>query len=195
MNMKIREKRCWILLTICIIISNTLWSQSSVYCMQNGSWLPVYEVRNNAPYCFTGDSLVKADSQSLTMLASESFGHGFVEVEILENKRSGVIQNDQGLRFVTDKGRFDFVARVKATTDVEDLYCVMRFNKYGDAKFVCHRIGSLKRGGSSLITFSLQLKYEMPEQIHFYSGTEEIRSNLVPASYAYQFGDFLLASN
>lgn len=169
--------------------------QSSLHCLDGGVWLPVHEVRGNFPYCFTGDGLVRGNRESLTMLSSERFGQGFLQVEILENKRAGVVKSGEELHFVKQTGWYEFTARVTAVEDVEDAYCVMRFDQFGEASFVLRKIGDLEAGQSRTIAILTQLTFEMPKQMHFYSGTEEIRTNLVPDSYRYEYGRFLLASN
>lgn len=156
--------------------------------------MPVYDIRGNVPYCYDGDSLVKSNTRNITMLASESFGHGFLEIKILENKRSGVVKNGEELRFLSKSGRFEFVARVTAIEDVEDVFCVLRFEQFGEARYVCRKLGSLSAGKSKVVSILTQLEYEMPEQIHFYSGNQEIRTSLVPARYEYSYGNFELAS-
>lgn len=167
-------------------------AQSVLHCLENGSWLPVFEIRGETPYCFTGDGLVKSSSEKLTMLSNQTFSKGFLEVEILENIRSGVENVDGGLRFTSEKGWFQFVARVTALQDVSDAYYTMRYNSLGEAVFYCGSIGDLKAGKSKTITIFRILKFEMPEQLHFYSEMEEIRTNLVPSRYTYRFGDFVL---
>ena len=168
--------------------------QSSVHYLKEGAWIPVYEVRGSVPYCVYGDNLVKGDKDGLTMLSSESFGPGFLRVEVLENKRAGVVKSGQEFHFVTQSGWFEFAARVTSDVDLDNVYCVMRFDQFGEASYLCRRVGDLKAGKSRVVSIFTRLKYEMPEQIHFYSGTEEIRTNLVPESYSYEFGRFLLAS-
>lgn len=184
------------LLTIfCFFSYSFLFGQSSLHCLEEGAWLPVYEVRGNAPYCFTGDELIKSKKEKLTMLSSESFGTGLLEVKIIENKRGGVVREGEALRFVKHSGWFEFTARVTAIEGVQDAYCVMRFDRFGEASFVCRRIGDLEAGESRVVSILTQVDYEMPEQMHFYSGTEEIRTNLVPDNYKYEYGNFLLAAN
>ncbi len=178
--------------SICFVYFFSGHAQSALHCLESGSWLPVFEVKGGSPYCFTGDGLVKSSSDKLTMLSNPTFSEGYLEVEILENIRSGVSSADGALRFTSEYGWFQFTARVTAHEDVGDAYFVMRYDKLGDAAFSCKSIGSLKAGKSKLITIFKKLEYEMPEQLHFYSGMEEIRTNLVPSSYTYQFGDFLL---
>ncbi|WP_309021102.1 hypothetical protein [Pelagicoccus sp. SDUM812002] len=126
------------------------------------------------------------------MLSNSEFGDGFLEVEILENVRSGVVNSDGINQFTAKSGWFQFSAKVTAVEDVSDAYFVMRFNKLGDAVFECKSIGDLKAGKFKIISLFQRLDYEMPEQLHFYSGMEEIRTNLVPAPYTYEFGDFVL---
>lgn len=169
--------------------------QSSLYSLEKGSLYPVYEIRGSVPYCFTGDELIKTKSENLTMLSSEGFGGGYLEVKIIENKRSGVIRHGEDFQFVSQSGWYQFTARVTATEDVKDAYCVMRFDHFGVASFQCRKVGDLEAGKSRTVVFLTRLKFEMPEQMHFYSGTEEIRSNLVPNGYKYEFGNFLLAAN
>ncbi|EDY81320.1 hypothetical protein VDG1235_938 [Verrucomicrobiia bacterium DG1235] len=169
-------------------------AQSSLHWMQDGAWLPVYEVRGSSPYCFTGDGLVKGDDKELTMLSSEAFGDGYLEVEIIENKRSGVVRNDGALRFSSEKGWFQFNARVSSDRDIEDAYFVMRFDRFGESSYLCRSLGSLKAGKGKSISIFTQLRYEMPKQLHFYSRTEEIRTSLVPTGYRYEYGDFQLAA-
>ncbi|WP_309029111.1 hypothetical protein [Pelagicoccus enzymogenes] len=163
-----------------------------MHCLEDGAWLPVYEVRGNFPYCFIGDGLLKSSSDRVTMLSSKAFADGYLEVEILENTRSGVVQSDGVPRFTANAGWFQFTARVTAMDDVSDAYFVMRYDKLGEAAFSCRSIGDMKAGQSKVITLFKKLQYEMPEQLHFYTGMEEIRTNLVPSSYTYRFGDFYL---
>lgn len=170
-------------------------AQSSLQCLDNDTWLPVYEVRGKTPYCFTGDDLVRGDSETLTMLSSEEFGDGFLEVKIIENARSGVVNTDGFLRFTAERGWFQFSAKVKSTVDIDDAYFVMRLDCYGEASYICGSLGSLKAGKSRTVAILTQLQYEMPKQLHFFSGSSEIRSDLIPTNYRYEYGTFLLASN
>lgn len=193
MNLKLKIARNALsIFSICFVCFFSGHAQSALHCLESGSWLPVFEVKGGFPYCFTGDGLVKSSSEKLTMLSNPHFSEGYLEVEILENIRSGVSSADGALRFTSESGWFQFTARVTATEDVRDAYFIMRYDKLGDAAFSCKSIGTLKAGKSKVITLFKKLEYEMPEQLHFYSGMEEIRTNLVPSSYTYQFGDFLL---
>lgn len=162
--------------------------------MSDGEWLPVYEVRGKFPYCFTGDGLVRGSDDDLTMLSSPEFGRGYLEVEIVENKRLGVSRTDGALKFTSEKGWFQFSAKVTSDEDIEDAYFVMRFDRFGDASYFCRSVGPLKAGKSKMISIFTQLGYEMPKQLHFYKGMEELRTNLVPTHYRYEFGDFQLAA-
>lgn len=181
-------------LALCLASSFSLNAQSTLHCLEDGAWLPVYEVRGGAPYCFTGDGLLKSAPEKLTMLSNTHFSDGYLEVEILENIRSGVVTSDGAPRFTSDRGWFQFAARVTASEDITDAYFIMRYDRLGEAAYSVKSIGDIKAGKSKLITLFKKLDYEMPEQLHFYSGMEEIRSNLVPASYTYKFGDFFLES-
>ncbi len=126
------------------------------------------------------------------MLSSSEFGKGYLKVEILENTRSGVDSSGGAPRFTAEHGWFQFSARVTAQQDSSDVYFVMRYNRLGEAAFNCKSLGDMRAGQTKIITFFKKLDYEMAEQLHFYSGMEEIRTNLVPSSYTYQFGDFIL---
>ncbi|MBK1878852.1 hypothetical protein [Pelagicoccus mobilis] len=137
---------------------------------------------------------MKSRKENVTMLSSDTFGPGLLDVEIIENKRAGVVREGEEVRFLKQTAWFEFTARVTAVEDVEDAYCVMRFDRFGEASFVCRRIGDLEAGKSRIVSILTLLSYEMPEQMHFYSGTEEIRTNLVPDSYVYEYGNFLLAA-
>lgn len=178
-----------------ILQCSLLLGQSSMYSLAEGVLLPVYEIRAKTPYCFTGDRLVRTGTETLTQLSSERFGEGFLEVEILENKRAGVIREGEELRFVRQSAWYEFTARVTATEAVIDGYCVMRFDSFGEASYVCRSLGDMELGESRVVSILTHLDYEMPKQIHFYSGTEEIRTNLIPDRYTYEYGRFLLAAN
>lgn len=170
----------------------SLPAQSALHCLEDGSWLPVYGVKGGVPYCFTGDGLIKSSDEKLTMLSHPRFGPGYLEVKILENVRSGVVQTEGVPHFTAKTGWFQFSARVTAREDLSDVYFVMRFDQLGEAAFSCKSIGDLKAGQSRTISLLKKLSYQMPEQLHFYVGMEEIRTNLVPSSYTYRFGDFFL---
>lgn len=178
-----------------LLLANSMCGQSTLHWLSDGLWHPVYEVRGNVPFCFTGDDLVRGDPKDLTMLSAPAFGSGYLKVDILENRREGVVKMNGGLKFTSENGTFRFSGRVMSDVDIEDVYYVMRFKKVGSAAFVCRSLGSLKAGKPKRIEIFLRLDYEMPEQLHFYSGMEEIRTNLVPDSYDYAFGDFFLAAN
>lgn len=193
MNLRPKTARaCLSIIGLSLVSTLSLQAQSTLHCLEKGSWLPVFEVKGGNPYCFTGDGLVKSAEEKVTMLSSSSFGNGFLEVEVLENVRSGVANSDGLLRFTAEHGWFRFSARVTAQEDIEDAYFIMRFDKLGDAEFTCKSIGDMKAGKPKLISVFRKLDFQMPEQLHFYSGMEEIRTNLVPSSYDYKFGTFSL---
>lgn len=180
--------------SVFLLFSAAASGQSTLHWLKDESWYPVYEVKGNIPYCFTGDSLVRGNSDELTMLSARDFAPGFLNVEILENRRQGVSKVEGTLQFTSNTGMFTFSARVTSEVDMDDVYYVMRFKRMGEATFTCRSIGSLKAGKPKRIDILMRLGYEMPEQLHFYSGMEEIRTNLVPHTYSYAFGDFVLAS-
>ncbi len=126
------------------------------------------------------------------MLESNRFSDNYIDVEILENIRSGVVKTDGALQFTSEHGWLQFTARVTAREDISDAYFVMRYIELGEAEFSCESIGNMKAGKSKIVKIFRKLGYEMPEQLHFYSGMQEIRTNLVPSSYTYRFGDFIL---
>lgn len=195
MNLNPRNIRnCLIGIALCSASSFSVQAQSSLHCLEDGAWLPVYEIRGGIPYCFTGDGLLKSSSEKLTMLSNTEFGSGYLEVEILENVRSGVVKTDGISNFTAAQGWFQFTARVTAHEDVDDAYFIMRYDELGEAAFSCKWIGDMKAGQVKSITLFKKLDYEMPEQLHFYSGMEEVRTNLVPSRYTYRFGDFFLES-
>lgn len=182
-----------------LLILGSVWcwglqAQSSLHCLVDDSWLPVFEVKRETPLCFTGDSFINGSEERLTMLSSPEFAEGFIEVKIVENTRQGVVKSGEVLQFTSARGWFQFAAKVTADRDIEDAYFVMRYEQFGETIFTCREIGSLKAGKPRMITILKRLEYEMPKQLHIYSGTEEIRTNLVPTSYTYRHGSFLLAS-
>lgn len=169
-------------------------AQSALHCLIDGGWLPVAEMKGKVPYCFTGDGLVKGDAESVTMLPVSDFADGFLKVELVSNTRSGVVDNGDVLQFTSREGWYQMTAMVTSDVDLDDCYYVMRFEMYGEIKFYCRPIGALKAGKTQRVELFTKLGYEMPQQLHIYSGMEEVRSSLVPHEYRYEFGEFLLAS-
>ncbi len=193
MELKERNARRYLtLLGLVFVLCFSLKAQSTLHCLEDGAWLPVFEVRGESPYCFTGDGLLKSSNDKVTMLASNSFSDSYIKVEVLENIRSGVVKSDGALQFTSEHGWLQFTARVTAREDISDAYFVMRYVEMGEAEFSCESIGDMKAGKPKIIKILRKLGYEMPEQLHFYSGMQEIRTNLVPSSYTYRFGDFIL---
>ena len=170
-------------------------AQSGVHCLIDGSWLPVAEIKGKVPYCFTGDGLAKGELDAVTMLPAEEFGEGFLKVTLESNKRTGVVDGgDDVLRFTSREGWYQMTALVTSDVDLSDCYYVMRFESYGEIKLLCRPIGALKAGKPQRIEIYTKLRYEMPQQLHIYSGMEELRTSLIPGAYRYDFGEFLLAS-
>lgn len=174
--------------------SGSLFGQSVLHCHVDGMWMPVEEMKGAQPYCFTGDSLVKGSREDMTLLPTADFGEGFIDIEIKANMRQGVVQKDGILRFTSDKSWYLMKARVVSDTDLENCYYAMRFDTYGTYSYYCRPIGDLKAGKPKTIEIFMRLGYEMPQQLHVFSGMEEIRTTLVPTAYSYNFGHFTIAS-
>ncbi len=170
-------------------------AQSQLHCLQDGLLYPVAEMRSGAPYYDAGDRLIRGSRKSLTMLPSSEFGYGFIRVEILENVRSGKPSTKSSLKFGPERAWYLLKARVVADIDLEDCYCVLRFESYGEVTFRLKSLGNLKAGQARTFEIFTSVGYETPQQLHIYSGKEEIRSSLVPGDYRYDFGQLVMASN
>ncbi|MDQ8204516.1 hypothetical protein [Pelagicoccus sp. SDUM812003] len=181
-------------LLVSVFASNVVQAQSSLHCLMEGSWLPVAEVKGREPYCFTGDSLVRADQAEVAMLPEKSFEQGYIEVEVISNKRGGIQNREAGVQFVSSNGWYELIARLKPDRDLDDCYLVLRFDSFGDVRYYVQGLGDLKEGKAKRINVFTKVQYEMPQQLHLYSGMLEVRSSLVPNEYCYSGGELLFAS-
>lgn len=176
-----------------ILTGGPALAQSSLNCDIDGDFLPVFEIKGRMPYCFTGDDLVKGEPEALTMLPTSKFGEGFIEVSVVKNERRGVVSQDGLLRFTSRQARYRLHAKIVSQTDLSNCYFAMRFDTYGKMSYLCNSLGDLEAGKVYSLDISTKLGYEMPQQLHIFSGMEEIRTSLVPIAYDYEEGVFRLA--
>lgn len=189
--MKIRSLTHVLSLVAIVAIGASGFSQSTLHCLHEDSWFPVTRVKGKVPYCFTGDSLARGSESKLTMLPAESFRSGFVHANVISNSRTGVVKNDEGFRYLSDSGWYQLTVELISDEDMTDCFYVMRFEAFGDVKFYCRPIGSLVAGKKKRIEIFKKVGYEMPQQLHIYSGMDEIRTTFIPGSYRYDFGEYL----
>jgi len=169
-------------------------AQSSLSCLVDGEYLPVFEVRNKTPYCFTGDGLIKGRRDNLTLLSTEDFTDGFAQIEILKNVRAGVSREDGLLIFASSSDWYLLIAKITPDRDLNDCYFSLGFDTYGTKSYLIRDLGDLEAGKSRVIQVYVKLGYEMPEQLHLFSGMEEVRTTLMSEKYSYENGRLLLAS-
>ena len=169
-------------------------AQSVLNCLIGGKYLPVAEIRNTIPYCFTGDSVVRGSKKELALLPADEFADGFVEVAVNKNERSGVVNENGILVFVSPRDWYSFVATITPDRDLSDCYFAVGFDTYGVKSYYTKALGDLEAGKNRTIRVYMKLRFEMPDQLHIFSGMEEIRTSLVPSDYSYRNGDLLLAA-
>ncbi len=180
---------------IALSVSSFASAQSLLQCLKDGDYLPVASVSSGAPMCFTGDSLLKGKRADLVMSPAESFGEGFVDVEIRKHSREGVVENDGVVQFVSIKGWYLFLCNITPDRDLNDCYYAVCFDTYGLKSYYTRSLGHLKANQTTTLRVYMKLGYEMPDQLHMFSGMEELRTSLVPTGYQYDSGDLVYASN
>ncbi len=174
--------------------SGIVQAQSLFYCSVGDETLPVAAVRAGDPLCFTGDSLVKGHRKKAVLHPVTSFGEGFVEVEVVKESRSGVTQIDGVLHFESSRNWYLLVCRLVPDRDMSDCYFSIQFDTYGKTSYLFRSLGEMKSGEEKMLRVYLKLNYEMPKQLHVFSGMEEIRTSLIPAPYRYEGGGLAFAS-
>ena len=163
-------------------------------CLMDGEYLPVAEIRNTVPYCFTGDYVVRGSKKALKLLPADEFTDGFVEVAVSKNERAGVVNDNGILTFTSPREWYSFVATITPDRDLSDCYFAVGFDTYGVKSYYTKALGDLTAGKKRTIRVYMKLGYEMPDQLHIFSGMEEVRTSLVPSDYSYQNGYLLLAA-
>ncbi len=169
-------------------------AQSLLYCQFGDELLPVESVKGSSPMCFTGDSLVKGKQKDLVILPAERFGDGYIEIEIIKNKREGVSNNNGLLQFESSRGWYLLICRLVADRDIDDCYYSIGFDHYGEKSCYTKSLGNLKKGEKKYLRVYMKLGYEMPDQLHVFSGMDEIRTSLLPSAYRYDQGQLVFAS-
>lgn len=178
-----------------LLVGPAMRAQSVLYCQFGNEYLPVESVKSGNPMCFTGDSLVKGNSNDLVIAPADQFGEGFIDIEIVTNKREGVIDNDGILQFQSPQGWYLLICRLIPDRDFSDCYLSLGLDRYGEKSFYPRSIGELKQGEEKSLRLYIKLGYEMPDQLHLFSGMEEIRTSLLPFEYSYDQGQLVFASN
>ena len=169
-------------------------AQSVLNCLLDGMYLPVAEIRNTVPYCFTGDSVIRGEKKALTLLPADSFTEGFVKIDIRRNRRAGAVYQDGILTFASPRDWYSLIATIIPDRNLSDCFFAVGFDTYGVKSYYTKAIGDLTAGKKRTIRVYMKLGYEIPEQIHIFSGMEELRTSLVPSDYYYQNGHLLLAA-
>ena len=169
-------------------------AQSLLYCQIEDDVFPVAEVKGGRPLCFTGDSLVKGSSESITMVPERSFGQGFIDVEIVKNERDGVANNGGVLEFTSHRSWYLLICKLVPDRDLPNCYFTLKLDSYGDKSHYLGSLGDLVAGEEKMLRVFVKLKYEMPDQLHIFSGMEEIRTSLVHSVYQYEEGQLIFAA-
>ncbi len=185
-------QRYWAILVLASACQ--LPAQSLFYCQFGDDYLPVASVKGGVPLCFTGDSLVKGNAKDAVLAKADQFGEGFVEIEILKNDRDGVENHGGVLKFKDSRSWYILVCRLIPDRDMVDCYASIGFDSYGKKSYILRSLGNLKAGEPKMLNVYLKLNYEMPEQLHVFSGMDEIRSTLLPTEYQYYQGQLVTAS-
>jgi len=159
-----------------------------------GEYLPVVEIKNMIPYCFTGDAVIRGKKKQLTLVESDVFADGFVEVHIKKNQRDGVYTDNGLLRFSSKEDRYLFVATFTADRDINDCFVALGFDTFGKKSYHVRSLGKLEAGKKRNLHVFIRVGFEMPDNLHFFSGMEEVRTSLVPGYYSYENGNLLLAA-
>lgn len=176
-------------------IANHSHAQSLLYCDIEGNFLPVAEVKGGRPLCFTGDSLVKGSSENIVMAPERSFGQGFIDVEIVKNTREGVTDNRGVLQFTSHRSWYLLICNLMPDIDMPNCYFSLKLDSYGEKSYYLGSLGDLVAGEEKMLRVFVKLQYEMPDQLHIFSGMEEIRTSLVPTVYEYEEGELIFAAN
>ena len=174
-------------------IGGSVYGQSVLHSLKDGAFFPIVELKGRMPYCVTGYGIEKALKDKVTLLPSEDFVNGFVDVEIIANKRKGIATTSGSSlnRFTSHNSWYSLKCRIVSNADLEDCFYALRFDTFGKSSFYCRSIGDLKAGKSKLIEVFMKINYEMPKQLHIFSGAGELRTTLVPGAYSYENGEFL----
>ena len=175
-------------------ITSILSAQSLLFCQIEDEVLPVAEVKAGRPLCFTGDSLIKGSSESVTMVPERSFGQGFIDVEIIRNERDGVADNGGVLEFTAHRSWYLLVCKLVPDRDLTNCYFTLKLDSYGEKSHYLGSLGDLVAGEEKMLRVFVKLKYEMPDQLHIFSGMEEIRTSLVHSVYQYEEGELIFAA-
>ena len=170
-------------------------AQSLLYCYKGDDYLPVANVIAGVPMCFTGDSLLKGKRADLILYPSTDFGEGFIDIEVVEHSREGVVNQKGVLYFVSTRGWYLLHCKITADRDMQDCYGALRFDEYGRCSFYMKSLGDLKVGETKTFRVYMKLGYEMPERLHLFSGMNEIRTSLIPRRYEYDANLIDYASN
>lgn len=170
-------------------------AQSLLYCQIEDEFLPVAEVKGGRPLCFTGYSLVKGSSDSVIMAPERNFGQGFIDLEIVENERDGVANKGGVLQFTSHRSWYLLICKLVPDRDLPNCYFTLKLDSYGEKTHYLGSLGDLVAGEEKTLRVFVKLKYEMPDQLHIFSGMEEIRTSLVPTVYEYDEGELFFAAN
>lgn len=175
--------------------TQTMSGQSVLQCLSDGAWHQVEEMRGKTPYYADGYGMSRANAENVALTSVDAFGPGFVNVEVVENKRQGVVDEDGLLKFIAPRSWYRLKATLVADVDLENCYYVLKMDDYGDSAYVCKSLGTLKEGEPRVVEIMIRVRYEMPQQLHIFSEGREVRTTLVPRSYTYNYGSFMFATN
>lgn len=179
-------------LVLAATLTTMAMGQSVLHCLEGGRLFPVMELRGKAPYYFTGDALERGSGEGLRLVPGERFAEGFIDLKVREQFREGVSKKGGTVTFSGRPEWYLLVCEITPDRDFENCYYALSLDTFGKKSYYARPLGDLQAGKTRFLRVYVKLDYEMPDQLHIFSGMSEIRTTLIPRSYAYEYGMLVL---
>lgn len=176
--------RCYLLaVSLALSLVHLAIGQIEVRAKYEGEWLPVVAASGQKAFVMKEGKRKDAWTGNVQINPAEAFGSGEVTVGNIKADLDPLKNVSVKERSRPNQVLFRYSADVTSAGDLADCYAVLVFVTNGSVGVNLQPIGRLKAGQPKRVEVETANRVDEVSDLHVFSGTKEIRSNLVAAPY------------
>jgi pimeloyl-ACP methyl ester carboxylesterase len=157
--------------------------QIEVQTKYEGAWLPVVGAGRDKAIVIKEGKRRDAPIDDLKVEPATAFGSGLVSVDKIEADLDPLRNLSAQERSRPGQYLFRYTAEVTSQSDLPDCYALLVFVSNGSVGVNLQALGHLRPGELKRVKVENISRVDEVSQLHVFSGTKEIRSNLVSEAY------------
>ncbi|HLP06851.1 MAG TPA: prolyl oligopeptidase family serine peptidase [Opitutaceae bacterium] len=165
------------------ILQATLCAQIEVRAKYEGDWLPVVAVSGDRAFVLKDGKRQAASLVDVQVQPGTAFGAGQVTIGKIVADLDPQKNASAKERSRPDRVLFRYSAEVTSAEDLPDCYAVLVSVSNGSVCVNVQPLGRLRAGQAKRVEVETRVRADKVSDLHVFSGTLELRSNLVTAPY------------